>query len=600
MAELKDGFVLSGRYKIISQTGVGGMGVVYKAQDLQKDRIVALKVLKDEFADKEEFVYRFRREAKAAINLKHPNIAMLYDVGSDNGIDYLVMEYVDNGTLADVLKKEGTLSVERTVKYALKILAALDHAHKHNIIHRDIKPQNIMLDKDDNIKVVDFGIARIVGSNSTIMRDEVFGSVYYMSPEQSYDGKVDATSDLYSLGVMLYQMLTGQVPFTADTDVKVSLKHMNEMPKGLRAIKKDIPKSIEEVVLKALEKQSILRYPSAVAMAKDLKLALRFPKGGFVNRSSLYVRIVTFFGKNGLNAILVLLAVITLLSIVVYGVVKVSDIMYGVDVPKVVGLSYEEAISSISEADMNADPVYVYNRLIAEGQVIGQTPEAGTRSRRNRAVTLTVSMGAEPVFLPDTVGMDKASALTLLSEYGFPAVTIEYAHVPDEEMDVVLEQTPNDGSAKPGAAIKLTLNSEEIQVPALSGKTRQQAIDLLESLGLTCEVSAGYSTDDLPDTVLLQSPPAGTRVLKGSGVSITVTLASPVKYMASFNWRVPLNINVRIDLIKPSGNQVEVFSDDCELDRIIAMELESDEPGLHSLVVYYDGKLAFTEELDFI
>ena len=132
---------------------------------------------------------------------------MLYDVGSDNGIEYLVMEYVDNGTLADVLKKEGTLSVERTVKYALKILAALDHAHKHNIIHRDIKPQNIMLDKDDNIKVVDFGIARIVGSNSTIMRDEVFGSVYYMSPEQSYDGKVDATSDLYSLGVMLYQML---------------------------------------------------------------------------------------------------------------------------------------------------------------------------------------------------------------------------------------------------------------------------------------------------------------------------------------------------------------------------------------------------------
>ena len=600
MAELKDGYILSGRYQIICQAGIGGMGVVYKAFDQEKNRTVAIKVLKDEFADKPEFVHRFRREAKAAINLRHPNIAMLYDVGSENGIEYLVMEYVDNGTLADILKKEGTISVERTVRYALKILAALDHAHKHNIIHRDIKPQNIMIDKDDNIKVVDFGIARIVGSNSTIMRDEVFGSVYYMSPEQSYDGKVDATSDLYSLGIVLYQMLTGQVPFNADTDVKVSLKHMNEMPKGLRAIKKDIPKSIEEVVLKSLEKQSVLRYPSAVAMAKDLKLALRFPKGGFVNRSSLYVRTVTFFSKNGLNAILVLASLITVLSILIYGVVKVSDILYGVDVPKVVGMSYEEAKTLIDDADMNIETVYVYNRLISEDQVIGQVPEAGTRSRRNRTVTLTVSMGAEPVFLPDTVGMDKASALTLLSEYGFPAVTIEYSHIPDEDMDIVLSQFPNDGSAKPGAAVKLTLNSEEIQVPALGGKTRQQACDILESLGLGCIVSTGYSTDDLPDTVLLQSPPAGTKVLKGSEVNITVTLASPVKYMASFNWRVPLKIHVRIELIKPSGVQTEVFSDDCVLDRIIALELESDEPGLHSLMVYYDDKLAFTEELEFI
>ncbi len=586
--------LVSGRYEILEQVGFGGMSVVYKALDRQKNRVVALKVLREEFWKNDEQKRMFMREVKANEALNHKNIVKIYDNGSEGDMLYLVEEFVDGQTLRDVLKA-GRISWRSAVKYGLKILAALDHAHGKKIIHRDIKAENIMLDKDGAIKVTDFGIARFLGGGmGTISSDnKIFGSAQYMSPEQVRNADVDERSDLYSLGILLYELLTGRVPFDADNPSVILNMHLNDVPVGIRAYNRDVPPAIEQVVLKALEKEPRMRYPSAVAMADALQKALRSQKGGMFGG---FGRTLV---KNWRNAILVTMSLVTVLGIVIYGFVRVSDILYGVDVPNVVGKNEQEALSLISASDMRVEESYVYSNWEPEGQVLRQQPEGGGRGRRNKAVSITVSLGAEPVFLPDTVGKDRQSALTLLSEYGFPTVYLNYTSLPGVALDSVVSQSPNDGSAKPGATVNLTINSEQMQVPALCGKTRQQAIDQLEAMGLSWEITSGYSTDAAADTVLLQDPPVGETVLRGSAVRLCVTLPNPVKYLASFNWRVPLKMHVRMVLVAPSGAQTEVFSEDCELDRIIALELESPEEGTHALQVYYDDMLAFTNELEF-
>ncbi|MBQ3669692.1 MAG: protein kinase, partial [Clostridia bacterium] len=492
--------VISDRYQVLEKIGTGGMSVVYKAFDEKRQKVVAIKVLKEEYQKDAAFINRFRHEASAAAKVSHPNIVKLYNVGSDQDMQYLVMEYIKGRTLKEVIEAEGRLKSERAVRYALKILAALDHAHKNNIIHRDIKPQNILVDEDDNIKVADFGIARLVDANSGSITDSnrVLGSVHYVSPEQANGDPVDARGDLYSTGIVLYEMLTGTVPFDGDTAVTVALKQVNEIPRSMRTIYRDIPRSLDEVVMKALRKVPELRYKSAAEMAKDLKRALRYPKGGFVDKHGFIGSFAGYAFKNSLNAVLVVLSIITVLVIVIYGFVKVSDILYGVDVPNVVGYSLNEAREMIKSEDMIVEARYVYDDATDEGEVISQTPEANSRGRRNKTVTLTVSLGIEPVEVPDTVGMDSVSALALLSQNGFDKVNVSYANDPNSELDRVLAQNPA-GEARPGTAISLTVNSSLIRAPMLSGKTRQQALDLLESLYLKADVITGYAIDGAAD-----------------------------------------------------------------------------------------------------
>ena len=594
--------LISERYRILEVKGTGGMSVVYKAYDEKQRRVVALKVLKEEYQKNADFIKRFRHEANAAAKVSHPNIVKLYSVGSDGDLQYLVMEYIDGQTLKEVIAREGRLKSEKAVRYALKILAALDHAHKNNIIHRDIKPQNILVDADDNIKVTDFGIARLVDGSTGTLTDSnaVLGSVHYVSPEQANGDPVDEKSDLYSMGVVLYEMLTGTVPFDGDTAVTIALKQVNELPRSMRAIYRDIPRALDEVVLKALEKAPEMRYRSAAEMAKDLKRALRLPKGGFVNSSGFFGRFAGYMFRNGLNAVLVALSCITVLAIVIYGFVKVSDILYGVDVPAVVGMEKSAAEELIRSGDMITKTEYAYSVSVDEGVVISQDPAANSRGRRNKSVTLTVSMGVEPVYLPDTTGMNVEQALALLSENGFPTVNVTYANDVSREMNVVLSQSPNDGEAQPGQPVTLTVNSHLISMPLLNGKTRQQALDTLEALYLKPEVIYGYSTDSAADTVLLQNPAAGEELLRGDTVQIIVSLTRPVVYMATYALKVPYTTNVRIVLVSPSGNETEVFSDDCEAERMIYLELESSEAGEHQIMVYYAHEYVYTDTREFV
>ena len=281
-----EGKLLGSRYEIIERIGNGGMATVYKARCLVLKRFVAVKILRDEFTTDNEFIKRFNVEAESAASLTHPNIVSVYDVGHEDNFYYIVMELVKGKTLKDIIIEDGSLGWKWSVKVAMQIASALERAHKNNIIHRDIKPHNIIITEDGTAKVTDFGIAKAV-SNSTITAfGATIGSVHYFSPEHAKGGYTDSKSDLYSLGVVLYEMVTGKVPFDADTPVSVALKHMQEEPAEPITLKPELPKSLNKIIMKAMQKDPNLRYQTATEMIKDLEMSLKDTEGAFVTTAS--------------------------------------------------------------------------------------------------------------------------------------------------------------------------------------------------------------------------------------------------------------------------------------------------------------------------
>jgi len=599
---MEQGKLISGRYRIIEVIGTGGMSIVYKAHDEEENRIVAIKVLQDKFWENDELVRRFKREATAASKMSHENIVKMYSVGSDGAMQYLVMEYIQGKTLKQIIKQDGPLPAECAVKYAMKILAALDHAHKKGIIHRDIKPQNILIDTSDTVKVADFGIARLMDRDSTGTisdSNSALGTVQYMSPEQANGDPVDGRGDLYSLGIVIYEMLTGEVPFSGDNAVAIAIKQMNEIAMSMRVKNKDIPKSLDEIVFKAIKKNPAHRYQDARAMAKDIGKSLKIPKGGYITDNAEEEKTFGEMLRGSLNVVLVVLSSIIVISVIIYGFFKVQDILYGVDVPNTVGLVQEAAIDMAKQSGLETEIFQEYSYDIEKGKVISQSPEAGERSRRNKKLVLTVSGGTEPQYLPDTVGMTRTAALETLSDNGFRNVYIAYDCVKDEPLDTVLSQSPDGGAAQYGESVTLTVNSAEINMPLLTGKSKAQALSVLESLGLYATIVTGYSADDAADTVVMQIPSAGTGIIRGSTVSLMVTLENAPKYYGEYNLKVPLSMNVRILLTSPSGVQSEVYSADVEAEQVVALTLSGDEAGTYTIEVIFDGVSTITETLEF-
>ena len=562
-----EGRLLGNRYEILEQIGNGGMATVYKAKCHVLNRFVAVKILKDEFTTDNEFIKRFNSEAQAVASLTHPNIVSVYDVGHEGNLYYIVMELIQGKTLKEIIVSEGPLSWKWSLNVAIQIASALETAHKNNIIHRDIKPHNIIITEDGMAKVTDFGIAKAV-SNSTITAfGTTIGSVHYFSPEHARGGFTDAKSDLYSLGVVLYEMLTGKVPFDADTPVSVALKHIQEMPIEPIKLNPAIPLSVNKIVMKAMQKDANARYQNASEMLKDLTLALKNPDGDFVNIvnvphdfptqtiSTVYTKPIeekikekekniqnenekkkkeNFIKKHKAISIIISLILLFTISLgatsLILNIFKVED----VQIPNVVGLTKEQAEKKIEELKLKSEILEeTYNDTIEKGIVISQTPAymSNYKIKGKSTIGLVISLGQKIVKVPKVIGKTEAEAREELENAELKVEIIEEPNKKVEAGYVVNQDVAANSEVGAGSTVKITISTgaEIVQVPNLEGKTEEEAKKAITDAGLTLSaVLNEENTKKENGKVIKQSLEAGSTVEKGSNITITINKIAEV------------------------------------------------------------------------
>lgn len=563
-----EGKILGNRYEIIEKIGNGGMATVYKSKDRVLNRYVAVKILRDEFTTDEEFIKRFRIEAQSAASLTHPNIVSIFDVGNEGSLYYIVMELIKGKTLKEIITEEnGPLPWKWSLNVVTQIASALETAHKNNIVHRDIKPHNIIITEDGIAKVTDFGIAKAV-SNSTITAfGTTIGSVHYFSPEHARGGYTDAKSDLYSLGVVMYEMLTGRVPFDADTPVSVALKHMQEDPIEPKELNDNIPQVVNDIIMKAMQKDVNLRYQSATEMLKDLNAALKNPDDNFVhigsNIGAATQRISTQEiaeaerkakeannPKNGKkpNKFIEFVKKHKALSFVI-GAIILFFVAFGatmgivelvnpndVQIPDLVNKTQDEAEQIVKELKLKlVVKSEEYNENVEEGKIISQDPayQENYTIKEHSEISVVISKGTETVEVPDVVGKTREEAEKLLKDAGLVA---EITEENDEKVEagIVLSQDIEDGeTVNKGSTVKLVVSKGSaivnVEVPSLVGKTEQEARNLLTEAGLKVNVVNDEDESKNDGVVLRQSKDAGTEVQEGTTITITVNKVSEAK-----------------------------------------------------------------------
>ena len=571
------GRLLGNRYEIIEKIGSGGMATVYKAKCHVLNRYVAIKILRDEFTTDEEFIKRFEVEAQSAASITHPNIVSVYDVGADGNLYYIVMELIKGKTLKEIIVEEkGPLPWKWSVNIAGQIASALETAHKNHIIHRDIKPHNIIITEDGVAKVTDFGIAKAV-SNSTITAfGTTIGSVHYFSPEHARGGYTDEKSDLYSLGVVMYEMLTGKVPFDADTPVSVALKHMQEEAVPPIEVNPNVPVAVNDIIMKALRKDTNLRYQNATAMLMDLRRALKEPNGDFVDNNDYQNdfptqristigleeesrnqkndngknkkkpnKFVNFIKKHKvLSSIigLILLFVITIgLTIGISNATRPKD----VEIPNLVGKNVDEAKDILKQNKLNyVEESQEYNADVPEGQIISQNPPyvEGRRIKENTDIKVVVSKGTETTTVPKLKGLTKEEAQDAADE---AKIKLEFQEETSKtvEAGVIIKQEKAEGeTVNAGDTIKVYISIgtgiKQVKVVSVVGQDEETAKQTLQDLGLVIE-KVNYSKDKTQSNgvVLEQSVSAGTTVDEGSKITLTVN-----KYDEDKDCKVNVNV----------------------------------------------------------
>lgn len=559
------GKVIGNRYEILEKIGEGGMATVYKARCNILKRYVAVKVLREEFTTDEEFIRRFNTEAQAAASLTHPNIVSIFDVGHEDNIYYIVMELVQGKTLKEIINEDGVLPWKWSVNIAIQVASALETAHKNNIVHRDIKPHNIIITEDGIAKVTDFGIAKAV-SNSTITAfGTTIGSVHYFSPEHARGGYTDAKSDIYSLGVVMYEMLTGRVPFDADTPVSIALKHMQEKPVEPMKLNPSIPFAINKIIMKAMEKEPSLRYQNATEMLKDLSMALKDPEGGFVKSNAeklQYTQRVPVLGedpqvemrkenKKGKLAeyfeehptakkvwITVIIAVLVIL-IPLAGFFGVQALLKAglpkdVNLPNFVGQTLEEAKVTLGKTKLTIETEEVFNDEIEAGKIISQEPpySEGATVKENTTVKVVISKGSEMVEMIKVVGMTYEEAEQKLKDELHLNVERKEETSKTVEKDVVIKQDIAEGKQiKVGETVTLTVSIgtglKDVAMPYVIGDTEAEAKKKLADLTVIVAYEEDMSKAD--GKVLKQSIEAGTTVEEKTKVTITVNRIEEIK-----------------------------------------------------------------------
>ena len=568
------GKTLNGRYEIQEIIGVGGMAVVYKAYDNIDDRIVAVKILKEEFLANEEFRRRFKNESKAIAVLSHPNIVKVYDVSYGDRIQFIVMECVDGITLKEYIQQQGVINYKEAVFFVTQILRALQHAHDKGIVHRDIKPQNIMLLENGAIKVTDFGIARFSSSETRTMTDSTIGSVHYISPEQARGDITDDKADIYSVGVMLYEMLTGKLPFESDNTVSVAIMQLQQDPVKPREINPSIPVGLEQIVLKAMQKNINDRYQSAAEMLLDLEEFRRNPSISFDydyknNEPTKYIPNITNSIKKvdpvveeeeeepevRNRTIPILIGIITSLVVVLavaFGVLFKLGYLSGnsqIKVPNFIGAIYDEEEFETKYPDLTFDISEKVDTSVTPNQIISQTPEKGTKiNPKKTIIELVVATNTELVEIPDDlIGIDYVSAVTKLTSLGFNVKEkeVEQKDYPGIAAGTVVSINPKGGN-KVSANSTVTLEyvsydetkEKLVIVPDVSNLDEASAKKVLTSSGFTVSVNSEYS-DTISKGYVISNTFKGSKIPAGSNVTITVSKGKLVEQSITITVTLP-------------------------------------------------------------
>lgn len=535
------GKILNSRYELKQLIGSGGMADVYMATDSLLGRTVAVKILHPQYAKDQVFVARFRQEAQAAANLNQGNIVNVYDWGIENSIYYLVMEYVEGRDLKDIILQGGQLLPERAAEIAMSICLALEAAHAQGIVHRDIKPQNVIVTYDNKIKVMDFGIARTTGGSAMTETGTIMGTAQYISPEQAQGRTADPRSDLYSLGVVLYEMLIGKVPFDGENPVAIAYKHVREDPLPPSMINPDISPELEAVVMKALSKNPENRYQSAVEMYSDLERCLEgapvyatpvLPQQeASLGATRAYPAVPTTPRRRSLAWLWIgIICVVALAGIGIGAWALVSSIG-GVAVPQVVGLNKSDAQQRLNEAglEMKVEKT-VIDAQKPKDTVISQDPAPGSKLDKGGTVQVVVSKGVEKVGVPNLVGITQAEASAALSSAGLKLGEVSQEFTARAPKGVVISQSPTSGSqvAKDSdVSVTVSKGAETVTVPDVAGMTQDAATQALAAVGLQVGVETQTSTTVPEGSVISQAPAAGQDVPKGSTVTITVAKQQP-------------------------------------------------------------------------
>ena len=550
---LEAGRTLNGRYKIQSLIGTGGMAAVYLAKDLILDRLVAIKVLRLDFRQNDDAMRRFRREALSATQLTHPNIVGVYDVGQSQEMNYIVMEYVEGTDLKDYVRQKGALHPIEAVRIMMQIVSAIAAAHQNRIIHRDIKPQNILIDKEGNVKITDFGIAVALSDTSLTQTNTLLGSVHYLSPEQARGGMATIQTDIYALGIVLYELLTGKVPFDGESAVSIALKHFQEpLPTIVNPIAM-VPQSLENIVLKATAKDPMHRYRSCYEMFQDLKTCLdstRLYEKKFVPASfSGETKVLTPIHTQKVKPIqtskeipvvemdegkpvkkrrkwpwLFLLLLISIIGIMAFVFLQSSP--KEVQVPDVTNLTEAAAKTKLADAKLNVtDVIQVKSDEIESGKVIETSPKAGSTVKEKSKITIKVSSGKEAVTMKDYRNKTYEAARDELKKLGF-TVEKQEENSDSVESGKVISQSiaPNQKVEGKNPVITLVVSKGEssIKMANLTGYTRAGAIEYANSNNLTLTITE-EENEATVDTVIRQSIREGAEVKKGTALTIVLS-----------------------------------------------------------------------------
>ncbi|RJX19167.1 MAG: serine/threonine-protein kinase [Ammonifex sp.] len=594
--------VIGNRYRILEELGSGGMAVVYKGQDSLLNRFVTIKILRDEYTKDDDFVRRFRQEARSVASLSHPNIVSVYDVGCDDGVYYLVMEYVEGQNLKSLIQ-QGNVSVALVLKVAKDICDALEHAHSRGIIHRDVKPHNILVTAAGRAKLTDFGIARAVGGTTLAATKAFLGSVQYISPEQARGEPADARSDIYSLGAVLYEMITEKPPFSGDNPVAVAIKHIQEEPPSINTVKPGLPKPLVAMVEKAMAKNPSLRYHTVVAMGSDVsRLQNELPLEDFGERLSDIIkpeRRLKPLGYVALGLIFVLFVIGCWWGIRWY--VYVPEVV----VPDVQGLNVGMAQQTLTKHGLRSQVQEINSASVEKGKVYRQDIEAGNRVKRGRLVTLLVSLGPQMSTVPDVRDRLLQDAEMILVNEGFLVGVRKDVFSNKVPSGLVSDQDPVPGVMRPkDSPVTLFVSKGPAPVlkpvPHVVGFTLDAARERLNAAGFSLGdgIKQAPSTEYLTGYIVAQTPAAGANLEAGKAVDVTVSEGpGPTPKEASVYLQIPddgQEHNVRIT-VKDARGMTEVYNANrMSGERVV-------EPityfGQATFTVYLDGKLVREQSL---